>query len=351
MDHKEFFKISHPILAAAMNQVSDVKLAVACSKAGILPSLSVYTWAENYNIDYLVLENVMKDFQDQAGTENILLSAGIGDLLSYDFFNFVQKFNIKQVEILGNDKEYSSVEPEVFPLYKKNNIKVINLTYYSQRFFYSPNIIDESKELNLNYSYDKFERSGKFVDYINNFNIINLNEDENYKFIIENDFIVLHYRFTMVHHGNKIHNKTTENLFKILNKIREHTNNTIVIFCSKLPDDKVQKDLECKNIVVIDNLQYYASFLSNKKCKLLISEWSGGGQLSQYCFDGGKILYYFDFYPSNDYELKFNDYQKTANLPNNIFCCWDFKSTKTNEREYYKTLDLMISDLSKHFNE
>ena len=125
MDHKEFFKISHPILAAAMNQVSDVKLAVACSKAGILPSLSVYTWAENYNIDYLVLENVMKDFQDQAGTENILLSAGIGDLLSYDFFNFVQKFNIKQVEILGNDKEYSSVEPEVFPLYKKNNIKVI----------------------------------------------------------------------------------------------------------------------------------------------------------------------------------------------------------------------------------
>jgi hypothetical protein len=88
MDYKEFFKIKHPILAAPMNQVSDVKLAVACSKAGILPSLSAYTWAENYYIDYLALENVVKDFQDQAGTDNILVSAGVGDLLSYDFFNF-----------------------------------------------------------------------------------------------------------------------------------------------------------------------------------------------------------------------------------------------------------------------
>ena len=276
-------------------------------------------------------------------------------------------YDLLQKNIIDNNVNIVTVSEDRFFLYNniftkiykwsdyennidKNNIKVINLTYYSQRFLYSPNIIDESKELNLNYSYDTFERSGKFVDYINNFNIINLNEDDKYKLIIENDFIVIHYRFTMVQ-KNKIHNKTTENLFKILNKIREHSNNTIVIFCSKLPDDKVQKDLECKNIVIIDNLQYYASFLSNEKCKLLISEWSGGGQLSQYCFDGGKILYYFDFYPSNDYELKFNDYQKTANLPNNIFNCWDFKSTKTNEREYYKTLDLMISDLSKHFNE
>ena len=138
-------------------------------------------------------------------------------------------------------------------------------------------------------------------------------------------------------------------ILKIIDKIRKYTDNTIVIFCSKLPDEKVQKDLECKNIVIIDNLQYYASFLSNKKCKLLISEWSGGGQLSQYCFDG-KIIYYFDYYPSNDYELNFDSYQKTANVHNNIFNCWDFKTTRTNEREYYKTFDLMINDLSKNFN-
>ena len=218
-----------------------------------------------------------------------------------------------------------------------NKIKVIDLTKYSSG-------------LNLQHMFDNFERTSKFVDYINNINIINLNEDEKYKSIIENDFIVVHYRFSMVNSDTKItHNGNTQNLFKIIDKIRKHTNNTIVIFCSKLPDEKVQKDLECKNIVVIDNLQYYASFLSNKKCKLLISEWSGGGQLSQYCFDG-KIIYYFDFYPSNDYELNFDSYQKNANVPNNIFNCWDFKTTRNNEREYYKTLDLMISDLSKNFN-
>jgi len=125
MNYKEFFKIKHPILAAPMNQVSDGNLAVACANAGILPSLSVYTWSENYNINYPVLENIVKDFQDRSGTENILLSAGVGDLLSYNFFNFVQKFNIKHIEVIGNDKEYSKIEPEVFPLYKKHNIKVI----------------------------------------------------------------------------------------------------------------------------------------------------------------------------------------------------------------------------------
>ena len=231
----------------------------------------------------------------------------------------------------------------------KNNIKEIDLTNYSSGLNMEHNVEGVLKK-EFNYTFDKFEITSKFINYINNINIINLNEDEKYKSIIENDFIVVHYRFSMVNSDTKItHNGNTQNLFKIIDKIREHTNNDIVIFCSKLPDDKVQKDLECKNIVVIDNLQYYASFLSNKKCKLLISEWSGGGQLSQYCFDG-KIMYYFDFYPSNNYEINFDSYQKHANLPNNIFNCWDFKTTRTNEREYYKTLDLMISNLSKNFN-
>jgi hypothetical protein len=226
----------------------------------------------------------------------------------------------------------------------KNNIKIIDLSHTYDIEIFIDRLKKINLKLNLNYSCDNFERSDKFLDYINNINIINLNEDENYKSIIENDFIVVHYR--LVNSYNKI---THENLLKIIDKIRKHTNNTIVIFCSKLPAEKVQKDLECKNIVVIDNLQYYASFLSNKKCKLLISEWSGGGQLSQYCLDG-KIIYYFDYYPSLSYELNFDSYQKTANVYNNIFNYWDFKTTKNNEREYYKTFDLMINDLSKNFN-
>jgi|688.fasta_scaffold70534_6 hypothetical protein len=272
-------------------------------------------------------------------------------LTRYILYDMLQKNIIdNNVNIVTNSKDrfflYSNIFTKIHEWndYIKNktinnNIKVIDLTKYSSG-------------LMIEHISDKFERTSKLVDYINNINIINLNENEKYKSIIENDFIVVHYRFSMVNSDTKItHNGNTQNLFKIIDKIRKHTNNTIVIFCSKLPnDEKVQKDLECKNIVVIDDLQCYASFLSNKKCKLLISEWSGGGQLSQYCLDGGKIIYYFDYYPSNDYELNFDSYQKNANLPNNIFNYWDFKTTRNNEREYYKTFDLMINDLSKNFN-
>ena len=273
-------------------------------------------------------------------------------------------YDLLQKNIIDNNVNIVTISKDRFFLYNniftnihewndyknninKNNIKIIDLSHTYDTAIFIDRLKELNLKLNLNYSCDNFERSDKFVDDINNINIINLNEDENYKSIIENDFIVVHYR--LVNSDNKINH---QNILKIIDKIRKYTDNTIVIFCSKLPDEKVQKDLECKNIVVIDNLQYYASFLSNKKCKLLISEWSGGGQLSQYCFDG-KIIYYFDFYPSLDYELNFDSYQKTANVPNNIFKfnCWDFKTTRNNEREYYKTFDLMINDLSKNFNE
>ncbi|AYV80245.1 MAG: hypothetical protein Gaeavirus20_10, partial [Gaeavirus sp.] len=89
----------------------------------------------------------------------------------------------------------------------------------------------------------------------------------------------------------------------------------------------------------------YASFLSNTNCKLLISEWSGGGQLSQYCFNG-KTLYYFDNYASHDYEIHYLQYQFHANLLNNIFNCWDFKSTTNCDREYCKTFDNMLERIT-----
>jgi hypothetical protein len=229
----------------------------------------------------------------------------------------------------------------------ENNIKEIDLTRYSSGLDMHNSLKDGLKK-DFNCAFYNFEITSKFIDYIN-INLINLNECEKYKLVIKNDFTVVHFRFEMVNNSSGIQN-SFKNLLKIIDKIREYTDNVIVIFCSKLPNDIIQKNLvECKNIVIIDNLQHYASFLSNTKCKLLISEWSGGGQLSQYCFDG-KIIYYFDYYPSNDYELRFYDYQKYANLPNNIFSCWDFKTTKKNVREYYKTLDLMISNLSKNFN-
>ena len=38
--HKEFFGYEHPIICSAMTCVSDINLAIACAKAGVVPSLS-----------------------------------------------------------------------------------------------------------------------------------------------------------------------------------------------------------------------------------------------------------------------------------------------------------------------
>ena len=88
----------------------------------------------------------------------------------------------------------------------------------------------------------------------------------------------------------------------------------------------------------------YASFLNNTNCNLLISEWSGGGQLSQYCFNN-KVIYYFHHYQSLDYEIHYKSYQNGADLKNNIMGFWDFKSTTNCERFYYKIIDLMLVNI------
>ena len=102
-----------------------------------------------------------------------------------------------------------------------------------------------------------------------------------------------------------------------------------------------------ENVFIIDNLQIYASFLNHKNCDLFISEWSGGGQLSQYCCNC-KIIYYFDNYTSIDYEINHEKYQNAANQINNIFGWWDFKSTTNCKRFYYKSFDIMLENLNEN---
>ena len=74
---------------------------------------------------------------------------------------------------------------------------------------------------------------------------------------------------------------------------------------------------------------------------MVISEWSGGGQLSQYC-NNNNIVYYFDNYPSNDYEILYEKYQIEAEQNNNIFHCWDFKTMTSCVRKYSKTLNAFL---------
>ena len=218
--------------------------------------------------------------------------------------------------------------------FKNNNHQdkdILDLTHYSAvwtRYEIIPKFIQ------LGYNFDLFDRTENFKNLINNLNFYDLNTNSLYSDIIKHKFILIHVRTNIIN----ISKDNSSDLLKIINKIREKSSKKIVVFSVE------SLNINLPDVYFINNLKVYASFLKNENCKLFISEWSGGGQLSQYCYNG-KIFYYFNNYPSNDYEIHYENYQSGANRNNNIFDAWDFKSTTDCIRIYYKTLDNMLDNM------
>ena len=88
----------------------------------------------------------------------------------------------------------------------------------------------------------------------------------------------------------------------------------------------------------------YASLLHNDNCCGLISEWSGCGQLGQYCHNK-KIIYYFDVYVSLDYEIHFKDYYKYA--LNGVYDSFDFHKTTNSDIYMYKNFDILYEKIKE----
>lgn len=214
---------------------------------------------------------------------------------------------------------------------KRAHIEEIDLTQYSNDF--RNDQIEVFK--NINYHYSHFQKTPFLMTCLNNVNFHNLTSID----ICKNKFILIHTRTRI--NGNE--NKNLNSLQMTIDKIRSIKNVNIVVFSADLFSvDKL--NIQKENIHFTDNLQTYSSFLNNENCELFISEWSGGGQLSQY-FYTGKIIYYFDNYPSHDYEKNYINFQNVANEFNNIMNRWDFKNVTECERFYYKTLDQMLENL------
>ena len=140
----------------------------------------------------------------------------------------------------------------------KSYKNVIDLSFYSPwhtRF----EKIDFFKQ--VNYSFDMFEKTDKFINYINDIQYCNL---ENYSFT--NDiYYMLCVRF-------KTDNDKLNKLINKIHKIHENTNDlnkgtecNIVVYAVDLP--KISEP----NVHIIKNLQTYASLLNNNNCKLVIS--------------------------------------------------------------------------------
>jgi nitronate monooxygenase len=141
MRFNDFFDSKYPIIAAAMNQVSDCNLAIACHNAGIFPSISTLTYSKNYIVNYSDLEKAIDQFQTRTGTNKILISVAIGDLLSRQFYELVKKYNLENLEIIGNDLNYPNEEKKLYLEYLstpnlKLFAKVLGRTYVNPKLMH-----------------------------------------------------------------------------------------------------------------------------------------------------------------------------------------------------------------------
>jgi hypothetical protein len=94
------------------------------------------------------------------------------------------------------------------------------------------------------------------------------------------------------------------------------------------------------------DLQVYASLLNNSNCVFLITEWSGGGQLSQFCCKS-TVLYYYDFYPESYYNDKEQLYRESNDK--NFYDYWDHYTPVNCKRIFLKKDEFENIDLLKQF--
>lgn len=97
------FTTKHPILAAPMNRVSDVKLAIAVSDADCIPSFSIFNYiGKNGIVNYDLLQ---KDLflLSKANFTNVVLSVGTNYLHSSQLKNIIKQTKVTHIEVITQE--------------------------------------------------------------------------------------------------------------------------------------------------------------------------------------------------------------------------------------------------------
>jgi NAD(P)H-dependent flavin oxidoreductase YrpB (nitropropane dioxygenase family) len=101
MTTQNIFGSLYPIVAMAMNRVSDLPLAVAIKSAGAVPSLSLY----NYYISPMVINDKLleKDliaYKEKFDKVDLFLSLGVEELLDARFIRLITNYKVKFLEVV-----------------------------------------------------------------------------------------------------------------------------------------------------------------------------------------------------------------------------------------------------------
>ena len=114
---KEILGSKYPIVAAAMNQVSDLNLARAVRHAGAIPSLSIYNYKNNFQGLVNDLKNYYKEFNDL----KIFLSLGDRELKNLRILDLIIQSKIEFIEVIIENN--LNVQDEII-LISNNGAKV-----------------------------------------------------------------------------------------------------------------------------------------------------------------------------------------------------------------------------------
>lgn len=154
--------------------------------------------------------------------------------------------------------------------------------------------------------------------------------------IIKKDFVVIHYRL-VDYDTNKIN---------YVNEIisATHTldsNLQIIVFCAN------KQTGYADDITFVDDISIYASLMHDDRCKAVITEFSGGGQLTQYCHSK-KIFYFCKAYPVyTGHDLQ--DVINEANHPNHLYDRFDLKLHTDASIYVFPNLASMIANLKTYY--
>jgi hypothetical protein len=215
-----------------------------------------------------------------------------------------------------------------FPLFE--NFQVINLKEYAAPPTHCTFTTNEEM-MSIGYNVPAQYYDDEFISISKTFNFSSKEEIENIVSTSCQLFIMVHHRY-----GASI-----DKLLKICSKFPAEI--LKIVFMNNAQEINVEL-LRTQNINIIDNLKTYASLLKDERCKLLISEWSGGGQISQYTLGPkGIVWYYYDFYPDMfNFCMTHKIWELNATL-GNYFNCWDFKCPSGCQIQHFNNIDSLMS--------
>ncbi len=124
IDYKEFFGVKYPIIAAAMNQVSEINLAIACYQAGILPSLSIYMFYRNGELNLAKFKESIEVYKTKTGSCKLILSCGTDDIFNQEVIKIIIDNKLTHIELIeGLVKRPLNILRDQLKFLRENEIK------------------------------------------------------------------------------------------------------------------------------------------------------------------------------------------------------------------------------------